>query len=93
MSVAFGNAAVRRGSPPVIVAATARVTPAAVQCTTAPAWAPVTCAIASEARSPSSSITKNAGSACATAAATPSELRDTPSGVNVPLALITTLNR
>ena len=93
MSVASGNAAIRRESPPVMVAATASVMPAAVQWTTAPACAPVTWAMASLARSPSSSITKNSGSACATAVATPSELRDTPSGVNVPLALITTLKR
>ncbi|GAB2675721.1 hypothetical protein GCM10009743_59610 [Kribbella swartbergensis] len=38
-------------------------------------------------------MTKNSGNAWATASATPWELLDTPSGVYVPLALITTLNR
>ena len=74
-------------------AATASVIAAEVQCTTVPAWAPVACAIASLARSPSSSITKNSGSASATAPATAAELRETPSGVNVPRALTTSVSR
>ncbi len=77
---------------PAIAAATASVIEAAVQCVTAPASAPVAAASVRPARSASSSITKNSGSASATAAATPAELRDTPSGVNVPLALTTAVS-
>ncbi len=81
MSVVSGSAAIRSGSVPAMAAATARVIAAEVQCVIVPAWAPVEWDRASLARSASSSITKNSGSASATAAATPAELRETPSGV------------